>query len=177
MCNIEPNYFLNSLDIAFKAATVCIAIFNAVFAVTIFRMRNKRDDKEKERDRKIQLLKTLVLDHNLQHFYTIFDEIELMLCGLKNPNLSDEEKQDIDSNIGDLFIKLRRKFYDSLLAIDIRLYDTIEMYADDLQTHFTNTIFDQGINLSHSPKYDELIQESLIKTKSNIITNLFNYRG
>jgi hypothetical protein len=179
MCNIpiEPNNSIDLLDIAFKSATVCIAIFNAFFAVKIFRMRDRKDDTEKERDRKIQLLKTLVLDHNLQHFYKIFDEIEIQLCSLKKPNLTNDEKQEIDINIGDLFIKLRRKFYDSLISIDITLYESIGKYADELQTHFTNTIFDQGINLSHSPKYDELIQEVMINTKSEIIKKLFNYRG
>lgn len=179
MCNIpiEPNNSIDFLDIAFKSATVFIAFFNAYFAVKIFRMRDKKDETEKERDRKIQLLKTLVLDHNLQHFYKIFDEIEIQLCNLKKPNLTNDEKQVIDTSLGDLFIKLRRKFYDSLIAIDITLYESIGKYADDLQTHFTNTIFDQGINLSHSPKYDELIQESMINTKSEIIKKLFSYRG
>lgn len=179
MCKtlIDTNYLLEILDIAFKSATVLIALFNAFFAVKIFRMREKRDDNEKEKDRKMQLLKTLVLDHNLQNFYKIFEEIELQLDNLKASDLKLNEKKAIDSNIAELFIKLRRKFYDSLLAIDMSLYNSINHSADNLQTHFTDTIFDEGINLSHLPKYDELILESLIETKSDIIKKLFSYRG
>ena len=174
---IQPETSTDYLDIAFKSATICIALFNAYFAIKIFRDKNKKDDTEKERDRKIQLLKTLVLDHSFKNFYTIFDEIENELIKLKQPNLTDQDKQTIDSQIQDLFIKLRRKFYDSLLAIEEALYDKIENKCDELQSHFSLTIFDQGIILSHTPKYDDLINEKLIDTKTEIIKTLFGYRG
>jgi len=179
MCYIpfQPEQSPDYLDIAFKSATICIALFNAYFAIIIFRIKNKKDDKEKESDRKMQLLKTLVLDHNLKNFYVIFDELEVELIKLKQPNIVDQDKQLIDSNIQDLFIKLRRKFYDSLSAIEETLYYNIEKKCDELQSHFSLTIFDQGINLSHTPKYDELINERLINTKSEIIKTLFSYRG
>jgi hypothetical protein len=174
---IQPEPTTDYLDIAFKSATICIALFNAYFAIKIFKDKNKKDDTEKERDRKIQLLKTLVLDHSFKNFYTIFDEIEDELLKLKQPNLTDPDKQTIDSNIQDLFIKLRRKFYDSLLAIEEPLYNNIENKCDELQSHFSLTIFDQGVNLSHTPKYDDLINEKLIDAKTEIIKTLFSYRG
>lgn len=178
MCKMpEPQELINYLDIAFKTATILIALFNVFFAVKIFNIKNKKDDSHKESDRKMQLLKTLVLDHNLKNFYSTFDEIEKEVIKLKTPQLTDIEKEVIDSNIGDLFIKLRRKFYDSLLGIETTLYDNIESQCDSLQGHFSETIFDQGINLSHTPKYDEAINEKLINTKTEIIKQLFSYRG
>lgn len=182
MCDIvtQPENvidYMSILDIAFKAATVCMAGFNVYFAVKIFRLKDKKDDTEKERDRKIQLLKTLVLDHNLKNYHTIFDEIEQQLILLKQPNLSTINKQTIDSQIADCFIQLRGKFYDALLAIDDNLYESIKDKADCLQTHLTETIFDPGINLIHQPKYDELITQKMTTTKTEIIRKLFNYRG
>jgi hypothetical protein len=179
MCHIpiEPQNTVDYLDIAFKLAAICIALFNVIFAINIFRIKNKKDDSEKEKDIKIQLLKTLVLDHNLKYFYSVFDEIESELLKLKAPNLNDNQKSKIDSDIADLFIKLRRRFFDSLLAIDDDLYDVVIDFSDELQGHLTNSIFDQGVNLSHAPKFDELIKEKIIKTKTEIIRKLFNYRG
>lgn len=179
MCHIliHPERTTDYLDIAFKSATICIAIFNAYFAIKIFKSKNKKDDTEKERDRKIQLLKTLVLDHNFKYFYSIFDEIECELSKLKNPKLTDQDKQSIESNIQDLFISLRRNFYDSLLAIEETLYDNIKNKCDELQSHLSLTIFDQGVNSSHTPKYDDLINEKLIDAKTEIIKTLFGYRG
>jgi hypothetical protein len=174
---ISPQETTNYLDIAFKVATISIAIFNAIFAIKIFNLKTEQDKIDKNRDRKIQLLKTLILDHNFKNFYSIFDEIEDELIKLKETNLSDDKKSIIDSNLSELFIKLRRKFYDSLLAIETPLYDEIKKQSDELQSHFSLTIFDPGINLSHIPKYDDLINEKLINTKTAIIKELFGYRG
>lgn len=173
----SPTESIDYLDIAFKIATISIAALNVFFAVRIFNLKNKKDDSAKEKDRKIQLLKTLVLDPNFKNFYLIFDEIEDELNKLKVNGLTVIQKQAIDATLADLFIKLRRKFYDSLLGIDESLYSNIETHSDVLQNHFTETIFDNGVNLSHSPKFDELITEKLLNTKTNIIKQLFSYRG
>ena len=179
MCQIpiEPKESIDFLDISFKSATILIALFNVYFATKVFNFKNKKDDNEKESDRKIQLLKTIILDHNLKNFYSIFDEIDIELNKLKTPNLTDEEKGTIDSSVADLFIKLRRKFYDPLLAIENNLYDTIKANCDELQSNLSNVIFDQGINLSHLPKYEDSIDEKLTVCKTKIVQILFTYRG
>lgn len=168
-----PDY----LDIAFKTATIFIALFNLIFAVTIFKVKNKKDQTDKESDRKIQWLKSLILDHNLKYFYSFFESLEGELEHLKNANLSDENKQVIDENVADEFIFLRRKFTDSLLAIDRNLYDKILKSADDLQGEITTTIFDPGIKLSHPPKFQESLTEKLTIFKTDVLETLFQYRG
>jgi len=179
MCIVseEPSQFKDYLDIFCKIATILIAAFNAYFAYKFFWFRNTKDEREKERDRNIQLLKTLVLDHNFSNFYDIFAEIEDNLKPLKRPNLTDAEKGPIDTAIGECFIALRRQFYDSLLGIDENLYEKVKDKADKLQSEISNAIFDAGVNLSHQPKYDELLIEKLINCKNNIIGDLFAYRG
>ena len=171
------NNFLSILDIAFKVAAIFIAGFNAYFAVKIFRLKSEKDENEKERDRKIQLLKTLVLDHSLIHFHSFFETLEESLHELQKPNLTDDQKEIIDEKNATYFIGLRSKFYDSLLAVDETLYEEIKNDADNLQSHLTDTIFDGGVNLSHLPKYDELISQKLTTAKTNILKKLFNYRG
>lgn len=168
---------MDILDIAFKSATIFIALFNAYFAVKIFRLKDKKEESEKEKDRKMQLLKTLVLDHNMKNYYSIYDSIENELLNLKKANLTVPDKKGIDLTLSDFFIQLRSKFYDSLLAIDDDLYDYVKNNLDELQTSFTETIFDPGINLSHTPKYDELISQKLTTSKTEILKKLFNYRG
>jgi len=169
--------FLTVLDISFKTATILIAAFNAYFVVKIFKLKSEKDENEKEKDRKIELLKTLVLDHSLIHFHKFFENLEESLNELQTTNLSDTKKESIDERNANLFIGLRNKFYDSLLAVDESLYEEIKNDADNLQSHITDTIFDGGVNLSHLPKFDELISQKLTATKTNIIKKLFNYRG
>ncbi len=178
MCYIQPpEPTMDYLDIAFKTATITIAAINVIFAIRIFRVKSKKDDSDKEKDRKILWLKTLVLDHNLKHFYDFFDKIEIDLAALKQVNLSDDQKKVIDDKVADHFIAVRRKFTDLLISVDKTLYDKTLKLTDDLQEFLSSSMFDPGINLSFTPKYDEIISEKLTTAKTEIIRQLFTYRG
>jgi len=171
--NSSPDY----LDIFYKSSTIVIAVFNVGFAVYIFWLKNKKDDSTKEHDRKIDWFKVLILDHNLKHFYLFFENLEVLFIELKTPNLTDIDKQKINDKIGEQFILLRHKFLDTLLAIDIGLYNTVINRSDLFETYLTESIFDPGINLSHKPKFDQILTEPLTTTKTDLLTMLFSYRG
>ena len=175
MCQFQET--TNYLEIAFTSATILIALFNIFFTVYIFRTKIKKSDSNIEQDRRIQLFKTLILDHNLKHFYTCCDDLEKELSALQESGLSDDKKKDIYSKSQDHFITLRRKFTDTLLAVDYSLYKSVLKSSDDLQTYLSSMIFDNGYNLSHRPKYDEIITERLSTAKTDILKILFTYRG
>ena len=80
MCKYQ---FMQLLDIFFKTATIIIAIANLFFVVKFFNLKNKKEDADKEKDRRINWLKTLVLDHSLDSFYSFFDSLETELNKLK----------------------------------------------------------------------------------------------
>lgn len=174
MCKYQ---LMELLDIFFKSATIVIALVNLFFLIKFFNIKTKKEEADKERDRKINWLKTLVLDHSLDSFYIFFDSLETELKKLKEQNLQIEEKKQIDEKIGDQFILLRRNFTDTLIAVDDNLYKKVLNVSDKFQTHLTDTIFDNGINLAHPPKYQELVLEKLTISKTEIIKILFGYRG
>ena len=159
MCKYQ---FMQLLDIFFKTATIIIAIANLFFVVKFFNLKNKKEDADKEKDRRINWLKTLVLDHSLDSFYSFFDSLETELNKLKEQNLTIDDKKHVDDKLGDEFILLRRNFTDTLIAVDENLYKNVLNISDKLQTHLTETIFDNGINLAHPPKYQELVLEKLM---------------
>ena len=164
------------LDILFKLATILIALANFAYAIIIFLSKSKKDDGEKEKDRKIHWFKTVILDQSLEYLYESFEEIDeiskkIKLC--KN----DEEKSVIDEELSKIYIKIRRKFIDGLLAVNNTFYNEILDEIDALQTHITESLFDEGLNLNHEPKFEEIITEEIIKTKTSILKKLFNYRG
>lgn len=165
------------LDIISKTATAIIAFANLIFVIKFFKLKTRKDDSDKEKDRRLQWLKTLVLDHNLDSFYDFFEAIESELNNLKKHSLPDDEKIIIDEKIGDEFIILRRKFTDLLLAVDKDLYEKVLKITDNFQTHLTNTIFDNGIKLEHQPKFEEMILEKMTIAKTDVIKSLFDYRG
>lgn len=165
------------LDVITKIATILIAIVNLYFVVRFFRIKNFRDDIEKEKDRKLQLLKTLVLDNGLEHFYKFYEDVELLYSELLSKQLNDTEKQNLSSKVDDKFIQLRRKFLDSIIGVDQNLFQLILKKVDDLQDQLTNNLFDGGINLNHKPKYDEVILNKLTYSKTEVIRILYTYRG
>lgn len=174
MCKYQ---LMELLDIIFKSATAIIALANLFFVIKFFKLKSKKEDIDKEKDRKIQWLKTLVLDHSLDSFYDFFKSTELELNNLKIQNLSIAAKTKIDEKIGDEFIKLRRNFTDTLIAVDETFYKKVLAVTDNFQTHLTTTIFDNGINLAYQPKFEELILEKMTIAKTDIIKLLFGYRG
>ncbi len=172
----ESNFQTN-LDYVFKFATVSIALFNVIFTIVLFRKKDKKENVDKEKERKIQLLKNLVLDYSLGYFYEFFEKIDEDLLLLKNDKIVEAEKKEINEKLGVNFVLVRRKFIDSLIAIDKVLYGDILHKLDELHDHFTNVIFDPGINLSHTPKFNELILEHLTIAKTDVLKTLFQYRG
>lgn len=76
---LQEVHWTDWLDIVYKIAMVLIALFNIWFAITIHKLKNKKEDNFKEADRKIALLKTLILDYNLKFVYDFFDSLELHL--------------------------------------------------------------------------------------------------
>lgn len=165
------------LDVFFKSATILIALTNLFFVIKFFNLKTYKDEVDKERDRRINWLKSLVLDYSLDDFYNFFDILENDLEGLKGQNINHQVKVQINDKISDQFIYLRRKFTDTLFAVDVNLYRDVLNLSDNLQSHLSMTIFDNGVNLAHPPKYQELVSEKLIRMKSDIIKLLFEYRG
>ena len=92
--------------------------------------------------------------------------------------LTIEEKQQInDQIISNIGTKFRVEFVDCLNAINPSLYESIMAEYDTLVDSITNHIFDEGINLSHKPKFDELITSNIFKAKTEMLKLLFGYDG
>lgn len=130
-----------------------------------------------KKNRKLSLLKILILDYNMQHLYQFFEDLKIESKKLTVNNLDDVAKKEINEKMLSYGNELRQKFIDPFLAIDSNLYNNILHSVDELQDSMTNTIFDEGINLSHAPKFNELITSEITKTKTQIIKLLFEYSG
>ena len=92
-------------------------------------------------------------------------------------NLSIKEKSRINENIQEKAVELRQNFIDVFLAIDNNLYQTLLSKIDELIDSLTITIFDEGINLAHRPKFDKEISNRIRESKTAIIGVLFSYTG
>lgn len=172
---VQPNSSL--WDNVYNIAMVVIALANICLVVYIFIKDRKRNEQINEKNRKIGLMKTLLLDYNMKHLYEFFDSIVTETNKLKKKDICKSEKQDIDSNIQDCCKNLRLQFIDAFLAVNQGLYDKILEKSDNLQGHLSKIIFDEGYNLSDKTKFDELITKQISETKTDILKILFEYNG
>lgn len=173
--NASEGFSFNSLlDVFYKVATVSIALFNIGFAIYIYKTKDKKEDNNKEADRKISLLKTLILDYNLKYVYAFFDELELNLSELKDP---EADKRAVEQQIQTLFKGLNEKFIYFLSAVDNNLYQKILRKSDNFRDTLVANIFDEGINIHVERQYNELIDKPYKDFKKNIIQDLFGYTG
>lgn len=166
--------FLKLVDILYKFATVLIALFNVFFAVYIYRTKDKKEDDNKEADRKIGLLKTLILDYNLKYVYIFFDDLEPHLSVLKNRGT---DKKIVEQNIQRLFKDLNEKFIYFLSAVDKKLYQKILDKSDNFRDILVANIGDEGVNIYVERQYNELIDKPYKDFKKTIIQDLFSYTG
>lgn len=153
------------------------AVSNIVFNVYSFRAKNKREDEDRRRKQRIDWLKTLILDSNLPYFFDFFEKVEQELRKLQLPSAKDDTKKQVINNINDQRILIRRKFIELLSAVDENLYYTTLEKIDGMIDCFTSIIVDDGINLKHSPKFEEIILNKIIETRTSIIKGFFNFEG
>ena len=166
--------FYDILDYAYKIAMVVIAIFNACFAVYIYNSNSRKSSKDKDADRKIALLKSLILDYNLKFLYDSFADLEKDLSKLKEKGC---DKSAVEKSIQTDFRKLNERFVNFLEAIDGTLYPSMLDACDQCLDKIVSNIGDDGVNLWVDEKYKDLIMKPLDDTKKKMLSQLFNYRG
>lgn len=166
--------FYDILDYAYKIAMVVIAIFSACFAVYIYNSNSRKSSKDKDADRKIALLKSLILDYNLKFLYDSFADLEKDLSKLKEKGC---DKSAVEKSIQTDFRKLNERFVNFLEAIDGTLYHSMLDACDQCRDKIVSNIGDDGVNLWVDEKYKDLIMKPLDDTKKKMLSQLFNYRG
>lgn len=170
----EPYSLMGILDVVYKIAMILIAAFNAWFAYTIHKLKNKKEDDFKEADRKVALLKTLILDYNLKFVYEFFDNLEAHLSEL---NERKADKRAIESHIQADFKRLNEKFVNLLSAVDRKLYDKILDISDSCRDKLVTNIGNEGVNLYVEAQYKNLIKNPYDDIKRTILSELFGYKG
>lgn len=151
---------MECLDIAYKISTVIIALANIAFAYIIFKRNKNRE-----------LVKTLVLDYSIQHFYKYFEDLEIELSRLKT-QCNDKTKKEIEQRILSLGVVFEQRFIDLFLHVNPKLHEEIKHRVDDMVGKLVTSLFDEGINIYVESQYNEKIANVVIVTKASLISLL-----
>lgn len=174
--HISQGQSIELLDPLYKIGVILIALFNLIFSLYIY-YRNNESQKEKETKANRQnSLNILILNHKLDVFYKIFAEIHSDCKVLLDSQIEeDRRKEQANTQLEDLFIRLNIEFIATLRAVDIPLSDNILNISDKLQGKLSENIFDSGVNLHIKAKYDELIQSPISDAEIAIVQKLYEF--
>jgi len=147
--------------------TIIIAVTNCVWTIYVYIKTTRLNG-----------LKSLVLDHNIQYLYDFFSNIENKTNELKSlKDKKDEQtiketKEQINESILQSSKLFEQKFIDLFLAVDNKTCQKLKEETDKLTDALTEAIFNDGINIYVDKIYDEYIAYHISIHKSKIISLL-----
>jgi len=169
---------LSSIATIFTAA----ASFSLAFYVFIYQRRkdNKEQaerNKEIHRNVRLQWFKDAIIQPNLTDIYTFYSNVHQSVTTLTGKTLTDAQKAEVVEKIKTYCYNFRKLFIDLIGAVDKDTQAKVQRNLDNLLDTLTNNVFDEGINLSHLPTYNEKIEKPVNNCKTALFTILFNYEG
>lgn len=155
-----------------NVVTLLIALGGLVISIVVARMSRSDSHQQSISSRKLELMKTLILDHQMSVFYEHFKKLQDILARLKNQACN---KRDVEKEIQPVFRSLNEELLVLFRAIDEKLYKDILDQSDQCRDKLVESIADDGINLFIENKYKEHIQQPLTSAQQEIIRIIYNY--
>ncbi len=180
----NPVTFGSVVDIAYKLAMVAIAAFNILYVIKLNKSQNQDKEAQRKSERKMELLKTIVLIPNLKKMYRFLDKLWAELEKLKlereaekNADKEDAVKQEIEPIIQSLFATFRSDFIIVLNATAPSLGKRVEQISDTMRDTILSNMADEGVNLWVMKYFNDKIKTVYEKGKMDMVNELFNYEG
>lgn len=176
--------FSGFVDIAYKLSMVAIAAFNIVYVIKLNKAQNQDKETQRQSERRMDLLKTIVLIPNLKKMYRFLDKLWTELEKLKLESEADKNadkekavKQEIEPKIQALFASFRSDFIIVLNATAPALGKKVEQISDTMRDTLLSNMADPGINLWVTKYFNDKIKSVYEKGKMDMVNALFNYNG
>lgn len=172
------------VDIAYKLAMVAIAAFNIFYVIKLNKAQSQDKEAQRKSERRMDLLKTIVLIPNLRKMYKFLDKLWTELEKLKlegeSEKTTDKEnavKQEIEPKIQELFATFRSDFIIVLNATAPSLGKRVEQISDTMRDTILSNMADEGVNLWVLNYFNDKIKTVYEKGKMDMVNVLFNYSG
>jgi hypothetical protein len=193
----DSTYITNSSTISDVSgiANIIIAAISLGLAYYIFVYQKNKDNRDKatqlqkEQDDKIeatklqeqnirlQWFKELVIQPHLSDINHFYNRLHTLESQITTVTLSDQQKIDLIDFIKAEQAKLRKSFVDVLLGVNPQLYTEVINNLDTLTDSITNTIFNDGLNLTHKPTYEREIGSKISYSRNDLISKIYSFKG
>ena len=166
---------LSNLEIYNMYANIVIAVLALLFSIYIYYITKKNENNKNNKDRENESFNVFIIQHNLKSLFIFYDDILSIMKPLEMNKLTDDEKQLINDKLQDSLKSLRFGFIDLFLAIDKNLYDNMKNITDSVVDELTNEMFDEGINLNNTQKFEDEIISRISQSKTETIKKLYDF--
>ena len=183
LCCAEPETNLTISDLS-GIANIVIAIISLLLACYIFIYQRGKDKNDKdeiaklqEQNIRLQWFKELIIQPHLSeinHFYSQLHSIE---SKFSEAPISEELSINLNAFIKLEHSKLRRSFYDVILAVNPAVHLEIKNNLDTLIDKITNAIFNMDLNLNDKATFDKEIGSIISYSYNDLISKIYNYKG
>ncbi len=181
---VAPITFSGIVDIAYKLSMVAIAAFNILYVIKLNIAQNQDKEAQRESERRMDLLKTIVLIPNLRKMYGFLDKLWAELEKLKlekeedkNADKENAVKKEIEPAIQALFASFRSDFIIVLNATTPALGEKVKEISDAMRDTILSNMADEGVNLWVLKYFNDKIKSVYEKGKMDMVNALFNYNG
>ena len=182
--SVSPVTFSGFVDIAYKLSMVAIAAFNILYVIKLNKAQNQDKEVQRESERRMDLLKTIVLVPNLTKMYSFLDQLWTELEKLKlekevdkNADKENAVKNEIEPTIQALFASFRSDFIIVLNATTPALGKKVNDISDVMRDTILSNMGDEGVNLWVLKYFNDKIKSVFEKGKMDMVNALFNYNG
>ena len=182
--SVAPVTFSGFVDIAYKLSMVAIAAFNILYVIKLNKAQNQDKEVQRESERRMDLLKTIVLVPNLTKMYSFLDQLWTELEKLKlekevdkNADKENAVKNEIEPTIQALFASFRSNFIIVLNATTPALGKKVNDISDAMRDTILSNMGDEGVNLWVLKYFNDKIKSVFEKGKMDMVNALFNYNG
>lgn len=153
-------------------ATLLIALGSLFMSVYVFREQRADTKANNDSVRKLNLMKTLILDQSMPYFYDIFKRLTQSTEKLKKQScLRDEVEREIQS----LLRELNEQIISLFLAVDSYLYRDLLDLSDDCRDNLVIGIGDLSLDFQIEELYRRHILNHIESTKREILRLIYNY--
>ncbi len=191
-CTINNGF---SISDAADIANLIIAAFTLGLAYYIFVYQREKDKKDKvereekeqankietlllqEQNIKLQWFKELVVQPHLTDINKFYSSLHTLESKITTNTLSEDKKFELIEFIKLEQSEIRKTFVDVLHGVNKHLYESVINNLDKLTDEITNTIFNDGLNLTHKPTYEKEIGSKITYSRNDLLSRIYNYKG
>ncbi len=155
-----------------NVATLLIALGSLFMSVYVFREQRADTKAHNDSVRKLNLMKTLILDQSIPYFYDIFKRLTKSTEKLKEQSC---QRYEVESKIQLLLRELNEQIISLFLAVDSYLYRDLLDKSDDCRDNLVMSIGDLSLDFQIEELYHRHILNHINSTKREILRLIYNY--